>query len=362
MGTDILTPELADLPTTKIQEIDMNYRIDLPNRPRRNRVSPAIRSLCQETHLHPSQLIAPLFVLDGEGQEEEIHSMPGVFRRSIDLHLKELEYLYQKGMRVVDLFFVIPNEKKNLTGSESRNSHGLMARTIRKLKQEMPDLCVMADIALDPFTSHGHDGIIDHLGRGTILNDPTLQALEYMTLTAANAGVDWIAPSDMMDGRVGYLRKALDRNGFTDIGILAYTAKYASGFYGPFRDALHSAPKFGDKKTYQMNPANIREAIREARLDEAEGADMLMVKPGLPYLDVIAKLKEISPLPISAYHVSGEYAMVKAAGRNGWIDEDRVFYESMISLRRAGADFILTYAARQIIDSIANGIRAAYGR
>ena len=321
--------------------------IDLTHRPRRNRRSESIRRLTQETHFQPSQLVAPLFVLDGNNEEQEVHSMPGVKRQSIDLLMKEIEFLVELGVGAVDLFPIVPDEIKNREGSESHNPEGLMQRATRAIKTAFPELCVMVDVALDPFTDYGHDGLIDDEGK--ILNDPTLEALAQMSVSCAEAGADMIAPSDMMDGRVAYIRKALDQGGFQDVGILSYTAKYASAFYGPFRDALNSAPRFGDKKSYQMNPANIREAILEATLDESEGADLLMVKPALPYLDVIAKLKEVTPLPIGAYHVSGEYAMIMAATQNGWIDGDKVLYESLLSIKRAGADFIFTYGAKQAI-------------
>ncbi len=272
--------------------------------------------------------------------------MPGVYRQSIDLTVRRCEAMLKKGIKGVDLFPVISEESKDRFGTESHNPNGLLQRAIRALKQELPELWVMADIALDPFTSHGHDGIVnDHQ---EILNDPTLAALGRMVLTCAEAGADMIAPSDMMDGRVGYFRGLLDQAQFESVGILSYTAKYASAFYGPFRDALHSAPKFGDKKTYQMDPANVREALLEASLDEAEGADMLMVKPALPYLDVIVKLRETSHLPIAAYHVSGEYAMIQAAAQNGWIDGKKVLHESLLSIKRAGASFILTYGCEQV--------------
>lgn len=327
-----------------------NQIIQLTKRPRRNRKTPAIRSLVQETRLHPNNFVAPLFVIDGYNHKQEINSMPGVYRLSIDLILKEAEKLCRQGVMAVDLFPVIPIENKDATGSESLNENGLFCRVIRALKQEIPEMCVMADVALDPFTDHGHDGLVD--ASGQILNDETLQALLNMSLLLADAGADIIAPSDMMDGRVRYLREGLDSQSFSDVGILAYAAKYASSFYGPFRDALNSKPKFGDKKTYQMNPANAREALLESNLDEQEGADMLLIKPALPYLDILAKLRLHTNLPIGAYHVSGEYAMVMAAGFNGWIDTDKVMMESLLSIKRAGADFILTYAARQMSEMI----------
>jgi porphobilinogen synthase len=327
---------------------EKNELIDLSKRPRRNRKSPAIRSLVQETRLHPNNFVAPLFILDGHNQKQAINSMPGVYRLSIDLVIKEAEILFKQGVMAVDLFPVIELSQKDAYGSESLREDNLLQRAVKALKQEIPEMCVMVDIALDPFTDHGHDGLINE--NGQIMNDETLDALLKMTLILAAAGADIVAPSDMMDGRVRYLRHGLDKRGFTDISILAYAAKYASSFYGPFRDALQSAPKFGDKKTYQMNPANSREALLECALDENEGADMLLIKPALPYLDILSKLRAQTNLPIGAYHVSGEYAMVMAAGINGWIDSDRIMMESLLSIKRAGADFILTYAAGKMAE------------
>jgi porphobilinogen synthase len=260
--------------------------------------------------------------------------------------IKEAQALFALGVKAVDLFVVVPSEKKDRMGSEALKEGNLLVRAIKALKNALPEMCVMVDIALDPFTDHGHDGLIND--RGEIINDPTLETLGKMSLLAAEAGADVVAPSDMMDGRVSYIRSVLDSQGFTDVSIMSYAAKYASAFYGPFRDALHSAPKFGDKKTYQMDPANSREALLECALDELEGADILLIKPALPYLDIVAKVREVTQLPIAAYHVSGEYAMVKAAAQNGWIDGNRVMYESLLSIKRAGADFILTYAAREM--------------
>lgn len=318
----------------------------LSKRPRRNRKSSAIRALVQENHLHPSQLIAPLFVLEGSGRKEAIASLPNVFRISIDLLIKEVEELYSLGIRAVDLFPFIPADKKDWNGSEAWREGNLISEAILAVKKAVPEMCLMVDVALDPYTIHGHDGLVDESGR--IVNDPTLEALAKMSLLAAEAGADVIAPSDMMDGRVAYLRQALDQNGFQEVSILSYAVKFASAFYGPFRDALQSAPKFGDKKTYQINPANSREALLECLLDEAEGADFLLIKPALPYLDVICKAKEALNIPIGAYHVSGEYAMVMAAAEKGWIDGERAMEECLISIKRAGADFIFTYAAKSI--------------
>jgi porphobilinogen synthase len=322
----------------------------LKHRPRRNRRTLAIRGLVQETHLHPSQLVAPIFIVEGKAQKQIIASMPGVFRYSLDLLVKEVSTLYQLGIRAVDLFCYIPNEKKDDLGSEAIKEGNLLQQAIRFLKQEIPELCIMVDIALDPFTNHGHDGIVNE--QGIIENDATLQVLGQMALLAAQAGADIVAPSDMMDGRVAYIRTALDFAGFSSIGILSYAAKYASALYGPFREALNSSPKFGDKKSYQMNPCNVREALLECQLDEVEGADMLLIKPALPYLDVIAKVRQVTTLPLGAYHVSGEYAMVMAAAQQGWVNANRVFEECLISIKRAGADFILTYAAKQVAETL----------
>lgn len=324
----------------------------LRRRPRRNRQSEAIRSLVQETTLLPHHLVCPLFVVEGLHQRQPIRSMPGIERVSIDFLLKEVEFLYSLGIRAVDLFTLVPEELKNRRGSEAVNPQNLLCRATTAIKNEYPEMCVMVDIALDPYTSTGHDGIVDD--HGVILNDPTLEVLGEMAIETARAGVDIVAPSDMMDGRVAHLRKQLDREGFEDVGILSYTAKYASAFYGPFRDALESAPKSGDKKTYQMDPCNSREALLEAELDMKEGADMLLVKPATLYLDIIAKMRQLTHLPLGAYHVSGEYAMIMAAAERGWIDADRAFLEAMISIRRAGADFIFTYAAKQVASLLRN--------
>ncbi len=332
--------------TDTVDTLVTHYSVDLPIRPRRNRKSAAIRSLIQETHLCPHQLVAPLFVIDGHQQSQSINSMPGVERLSIDLLVNEAKNLYRLGIRAIDLFPYIPTEKKDPFGKEALNPNNLFVRAVKALKQEIPEMCVIVDIALDPFTSHGHDGVTNETGQ--ILNDPTLYILGEMSILAAQAGADIVAPSDMMDGRVKFIRQSLDLAGFKNVNILSYAAKYASCFYGPFREALHSGPKFGDKKTYQMDPSNSREAILEAMLDEQEGADMLLIKPALPYLDIIAKIREKTQLPIAAYHVSGEYAMIMAAAEKGWIDADKAFMESLLSIKRAGADFILTYAAKRV--------------
>lgn len=325
--------------------------LDLSRRLRRNRLSPAIRALVQETRLHPSDLVSPLFVMEGEGKRDPILAMPEIDRLSIDLLVAEAKRLHSLGIQAIALFPVIDSSLKDENGSEALNAQNLACRTIENLKKEIPELCVIIDIALDPYTSHGHDGLVD-AANGRILNDETVAVLAEMSVILARAGADIVAPSDMMDGRIGAIRKALDQAELVDTSILSYAAKYASAFYGPFRDALHSAPKFGNKKTYQMNPANRREASLECSLDISEGADMLMIKPALPYLDVIAEMRRQYTLPIAAYHVSGEYSMVMAAAEKGWIDADQVFLESLLSIKRAGADFILSYAAGRIAEQL----------
>ena len=316
------------------------------NRPRRNRQNEVIRSMVRESYLSPDHFIAPLFVIEGKNQIIPIKSMPGQSRLSIDEMVKEAKELYSLGVKCVALFPAIDDKLKTPDAREAYNKDGLNARAIRAIKESVPGMLVMGDIALDPYSSEGHDGLVDPK-TGEILNDPTLEVLAKQALCEADAGADIIGPSDMMDGRVGYIRMALDESSHQNAMIMSYTAKYASGYYGPFREALDSAPKKGDKKTYQMDPANSTEALREAELDTAEGADILMVKPGLPYLDIIYRLKEMSTLPIAAYNVSGEYAMVKAAAQNGWIDNDKVILETLTCFRRAGADIILTYFAKE---------------
>lgn len=320
--------------------------MQLIKRPRRNRKSPAVRDIVQETRLHPSNFVAPLFILEGRQQKQPIHSMPDVYRLTIDLMMEEVEELYRLGIRAVDLFPVIPSEKKDPFGSEAFRENNLLQRSIEAIRKEVPEMCIMVDIALDPYTDHGHDGLVND--KGEVINDKTVEVLGKMSLLAAQAGADVVAPSDMMDGRIGYIRKTLDQAGYSNVSILAYAAKYASAFYGPFRDALHSAPKFGDKQGYQMNPANCREAFIECALDELEGADMLLIKPAMPYLDVISKIRAQTNLPLGAYQVSGEYAMIMAAAHNNWIDGKKVMHECLLSIKRAGADFILTYAAKSI--------------
>lgn len=329
--------------------------MNLVNRPRRNRKSAAVRGLMRETTLAASHLIYPMFVQDGE-ENTPIPSLPGCTRWCVDDIASECARLFALGIHCVDLFAVVPEEKKDAAGSEAWNPDGVVPRAIKAIKALVPQMCVMTDVALDPFNTYGQDGIVREYENGDyeILNDETVEALCRQALCHAQAGADIISPSDMMDGRVAAIRAALDAEGFINVSILSYTAKYASAFYGPFRGALGSAPKFGDKKTYQMDPANRREALREAMLDAQEGADMLMVKPATMYLDVIAELRRTTDLPIAAYHVSGEYLMIKAAAASGWLDERSCMLESLISIRRAGADMILTYAAPQVAEWLAD--------
>lgn len=312
-------------------------------RPRRNRKSPFVRAYHRETHLGPEHLVYPVFIHDGD-DVQAIASMPGCSRLSLSALMEEVAAARQEGIHSVVLFPAIAEDLKSSRGEEAYNPDGLVQRAIKQLKAEWPDLIVMTDVALDPYSSDGHDGVV---ADGRILNDETVEILCRQALSHAVAGADVIAPSDMMDGRIGAIRGTLDAAGFEEVSILAYTAKYASAFYGPFRDALDSAPKFGDKKTYQMDPANSREALRELELDELEGADIVMVKPAGPYLDIIRRLREATALPVAAYQVSGEYAMIKAACERGWLDEERVVLESLLAIRRAGADVIFTYFARQ---------------
>jgi porphobilinogen synthase len=316
---------------------------------RRNRIlrqSPAIRAMVAETALTPNDFIVPLFIDEGKGVETEIGSMPGYFRRSLDGTVKEIRELYDMGLRCILLFVKSKDELKDNTGKEAWNPDGLMQRSIRAIKDAVPEIVVMTDVALDPYSSYGHDGIVEN---GEIVNDPTVEALVRMSLSHAAAGADWVAPSDMMDGRIGAIRGGLEENGFTKTGIMAYSAKYASCFYGPFRDALDSAPGFGDKKTYQMDPANRIEAIKEAMMDVEEGADIVMVKPALPYLDIIREVKNAVQVPVSAYNISGEYALIKAAAKMGWINEDKAILETLTSIKRAGADLIATYFAKDAV-------------
>lgn len=322
--------------------------ISMLQRPRRNRKSEVIRQMVQETQVSAANLIFPLFIVEGENQKSEVASMPGIYRYSVDNLLREIESCMNLGLKAFDLFPNISEELKDKYATESHREEGLYLRAIREVKKYFPEACVVTDVAMDPYSSDGHDGIVEN---GHILNDETLEILGKMSLAQAQAGADIIAPSDMMDGRVGYIRNVLDNNGFTSVSIMSYSAKYASAFYGPFRDALNSAPKFGDKKTYQMNPSNQREALIEARLDEEEGADFLMVKPALAYLDVIKLIKDDTELPVAAYNVSGEYAMLKAAVQKGWLNEQRAVTEVLTSIRRAGATAILTYHAKEVLEN-----------
>lgn len=317
----------------------------LTRRPRRNRQSSAIRAMVEETTLSVNDFIFPMFVQEGSGVKVEIKSMPGIYRFSQDTLLEELKEVTDLGIKSICLFPNYPESKKDNFGSESLLPETLYLRCLSSIKENYPNLAIMTDVALDPYSSDGHDGVVEN---GKILNDITVDILVKMAVAQSKAGADIIGPSDMMDGRVGAIRKGLDAEGYTEVSIMSYTAKYASAFYGPFRDALDSAPKFGDKKTYQMNPANVKEALLEAELDFAEGADIMMVKPAFSYLDVIKSLKENFNVPISAYNVSGEYAMIKAAAQNGWIDGEKAMMEMLISMKRAGADIILSYFAKEV--------------
>jgi len=318
-------------------------------RPRRNRKSNAIRNLVEETNLGPQHLIYPIFLKDGKNIKEEVSSLPNNYRWSLDRLLPEIEECMNLGVQTFDIFPCVDEVLKDKIASYSYTEDNFYLEAIRQIKARFPESVLMSDVAMDPYSSDGHDGYVEN---GKIINDTTLPILAKMSLAQAQAGVDIIGPSDMMDGRVGVIREALDQNGFSDVSIMSYTAKYASAFYGPFRDALNSAPKSGDKKTYQMNPANKREALLEAQLDFDEGADMLMVKPALCYLDVIHMLRENFPIPITAYNVSGECAMVYAASKSGYLNYDLAVYEILLSIRRAGADGILTYFAKDFAQMI----------
>ena len=313
-------------------------------RPRRNRKSAAIRAIVEETRLSVNDFIFPLFLIEGSDKKEEIPSMPGIYRYSLDVLLDEIQECMHLGIKGFCVFPSLGDNKKDKYATEGHRKDGLYIQALRKIKSKFPEIALMTDIAMDPYSSDGHDGILEN---GEILNDETLEILGKMALAQAEAGADILGPSDMMDGRVGYIRKVLDEAGYTQVSIMSYTAKYASAFYGPFRDALDSAPKFGDKKTYQMNPANASEALIEADLDIEEGADMMMVKPALAYLDIIKSLKDHYNVPITAYNVSGEYAMLKAASEKGWLDGEKVMMETLLSIKRAGADIILTYFAKE---------------
>lgn len=316
---------------------------------RRNRIlrlTPAIRDMVRETILTPSDFIVPLFIDEGDNVTTEIPSMPNYYRNSLDITVKEVKEMWAMGLRSVLLFVKSKDELKDNTGKEAWNQDGLMQRSIKAIKDAVPEMYVMTDVALDPYSSYGHDGIVKD---GEIVNDETVEALVKMSISHAAAGADMVAPSDMMDGRIGAIRKGLEESGFTKTGIMAYSAKYASCFYGPFRDALDSAPGFGDKKTYQMDYGNRIEAVKEALMDVEEGADIVMVKPGLPYLDIVREVKNAVTVPVSVYNISGEYAMIKAAAQRGWIDENKAILETLTSIKRAGADLIATYFARDAV-------------
>ncbi|MDH5509169.1 MAG: porphobilinogen synthase [Nitrospinota bacterium] len=312
-------------------------------RPRRLRASANIRRMVRETRLSPDMFIYPLFVNYGKGVKDEIGSMPGNFRLSVDNLAAEAKVAQSLGIQGV-ILFGIP-ERKDEMGSEAYNPDGIVQRAVKEIKNAVPEMVVITDVCIDEYTTHGHCGVVDEKS-GEILNDPTLDLLAKMALTHADCGADIVAPSDMMDGRIGSVREALDENGYGSVAIMSYAAKYASGYYGPFREACDSSPQFGDRSTYQMDPANAREAIREVTQDVMENADIIMVKPALPYLDIIRMIRDRFDHPLAAYNVSGEYAMIEAAGRNGWIDRDRVMLETLLSIHRAGADMILTYFAK----------------
>lgn len=316
---------------------------------RRNRIlrqSPAIRAMVAETILRPEDFIVPLFVVEGEDIKEEISTMPGYYRLSLDQLAREVKELWSLGLKSILLFVKVPDELKDNKGTEAVNPDGLMQRAIKTAKNACPDMLVMTDVALDPFSSFGHDGIVEG---HEIVNDPTVEVLAAMSVSHAQAGADFVAPSDMMDGRIAAIREALEENNFTRTGIMSYSAKYASCFYGPFRDALDSAPGFGDKKTYQMNYANRVEAIKETLMDVEEGADIVMVKPALAYLDIIREVKDSVTVPVSAYNISGEYSMIKMAAKAGILDEDKAILETLTAIKRAGADLIATYFAKDAV-------------
>ena len=336
--------EIAPTPQAATETAASNLPA-MPCRPRRLRRTEGLRRMVREHHLTTNDLIYPVFVMAGTGQKEAIPSMPGCYRYTLDLLLDEVAAAYELGIPGIALFPLIAPDLKDNAGTESYNPAGLVPQAVRAIKQAIPNLLVFTDVALDPYSSAGHDGIVEN---GEILNDETVAVLVQQALCHAEAGADFVSPSDMMDGRVGAIRRALDAEGWINVGILAYSAKYASAYYGPFRDALDSAPQFGDKKTYQMDAANAQEALKEVALDIEEGADIVMVKPALAYMDIIQRLKQHTTLPVAAYNVSGEYAMVKAAAQQGWIDEQAVVMETLTGLKRAGADVILTYFAKDV--------------
>ena len=319
------------------------------NRNRRLRVNETLRSLIRETIITPNDFLVPLFVIEGQNKKEEIQSMPNYFKMSIDVLLKEVETLYSLGLKSVLLFAQVNQELKDNYGSEAINKNGLMQRAIKSIKDKYPSLLVMSDVALDPYSSNGHDGVVEN---GLIVNDITNDVLSKMSLTHIEAGADFVAPSDMMDGRAKAIRTLFEKEGYHNAGIMSYSAKYASCFYGPFRDALDSKPGFGDKKTYQMDIGNRNEAINEVKLDIQEGADIVMIKPGISYLDIIRDIKNNFNIPISAYQVSGEYAMIKSAAKNGWLNEDQAILETSIAFKRAGANFIASYFAKDVVKLI----------
>lgn len=320
-------------------------------RNRRLRKNQSIRDMVQENRLHPSDFIVPLFFMEGQNTKEEIASMPGYYRYTLDLLVDEVKSCYDLGIRSALLFAKVEDSLKNNEGKEAVNPKGLMQRAIRLLKKEIPEMYLMSDVALDPYSIHGHDGIVDG---EEILNDETLDVLAEMAVSHAEAGVDMVAPSDMMDGRIGIIRESLENEGFPNVGIMSYSVKYASNYYGPFRDALESTPGFGDKKTYQMNPANALEGLSEVERDIEEGADILMIKPGQPYLDMVRLIRDSYDLTISAYQVSGEYAMIKAASEKGWLNHDKVMMESLIGFKRAGANLIATYFSKEAAKLLKN--------
>ena len=319
------------------------------NRNRRLRTSETLRNLIRENTITASDFLVPLFIIEGKDKKQEIKSMPNYFKMSIDLILKEINILHVLGLKSVLLFAQVEGNLKDNYGTEAINKNGLMQRAIKSIKNKFPDILIMSDVALDPYSSYGHDGVVEN---GVIVNDITNDILAKMSLTHIEAGADFVAPSDMMDGRVKSIRTILEKEGYHDAGIMSYSAKYASSFYGPFRDALDSKPGFGDKKTYQMDIGNREEAINEVRSDIEEGADIVMVKPGISYLDIIRDIKNNFNIPISAYQVSGEYAMIKAASKNGWIDENQTILETSIAFKRAGASFIASYFAKDVITLI----------
>lgn len=314
------------------------------HRNRRLRTNDSIRSLVRETTISPNDFMFPMFIAEGTNVEIPIPSMPGIFRRSVDLTVKEVKELWNLGIKAVNIYVKVDDKLKDNTGKEAWNPNGLMQQAIKAIKDAVPGMIVMPDVALDPYSIYGHDGIVEN---GEIINDATVDALTLMSVSHAAAGADFVAPSDMMDGRVLAIRKALEESGYHNVGIMSYSAKYASSFYGPFRDALDSAPGFGDKKTYQMDYANRIEAIKEALDDVAEGADIVMVKPGIAYLDIVREVKNAVNVPVSVYQVSGEYAMVKAAAERGWLDHDKIMIEQLHCIKRAGADLISTYFAKE---------------